>query len=156
MNKKVCRKCNAPIPNLVKIDGKVHNLHSRKFCLICSPFGKHNTKRDDPARKAFRGNPYKEWSNEKKAEHIKNVLARGKERKAKLVKLLGGKCKYCGYNKCLRALSFHHIDPKVKLFGFVNLNAKSWKEILEEVKKCELVCVRCHMEIEEGILSSIG
>jgi hypothetical protein len=30
-----------------------------------------------------------------------------------------GKCQICGYNKCNRALSFHHKDPNEKDFGLV-------------------------------------
>lgn len=39
-----CKKCNESFPNLIKIEGKTKNLSSRKYCLTCSPWGKHNTK----------------------------------------------------------------------------------------------------------------
>jgi predicted nucleic acid-binding Zn ribbon protein len=42
---------------------------------------------------------------------------RGKERKQKLVELMGGKCSLCGYSKCLRALHFHHKDSSTKSFS---------------------------------------
>ena len=32
------------------------------------------------------------------------------------VKLLGGKCCICGYDKCIDALVFHHRDPSIKEF----------------------------------------
>lgn len=65
----------------------------------------------------------------------------------------GNKCIICGYDKCQRALSFHHLDPSKKEF---NLSAKgltrSWDKIEKEIEKCVLVCANCHMEIHEGII----
>ncbi len=40
----ICKKCDKKFPNWVTIDGRKKNLCSRKFCLECSPWGKHNTK----------------------------------------------------------------------------------------------------------------
>jgi hypothetical protein len=40
-----CRKCGDYFPNHVKIEGKKRNLCKRKYCLKCSPFNKHNTKK---------------------------------------------------------------------------------------------------------------
>ena len=39
-----------------------------------------------------------------------------KIRKQLLVDCLGGECKKCGYNKCLEAMDFHHINPEDKSF----------------------------------------
>jgi len=33
-----------------------------------------------------------------------------------LVEEAGGRCVLCGYSRCLRALEFHHLDPKTKEF----------------------------------------
>jgi len=40
----ICKKCNTIFPFLIKINGQMKNLGKRKYCLTCSPFGKHNTK----------------------------------------------------------------------------------------------------------------
>src|SRR5690349_12942093 len=40
---RVCQRCGDPMPNWVVVDGKQRNIHNRRFCLNCSPFGKHNT-----------------------------------------------------------------------------------------------------------------
>ena len=37
--------------------------------------------------------------------------------KEQLVEYKGGKCERCGYNKSMRALEFHHLDPSEKDFG---------------------------------------
>lgn len=61
---------------------------------------------------------------------------------------MGGKCIICGYDKCLSALAFHHINPWDKEF---EIGSKmSWEVIVQELKKCELVCSNCHAEIHEG------
>jgi hypothetical protein len=75
---------------------------------------------------------------------------RRREIKRKAVELLGGKCQRCGYNKCLRALQFHHLDPEQKCFGIGEPSAtRIWFRIVEELKKCILLCANCHAEEEE-------
>jgi 5-methylcytosine-specific restriction endonuclease McrA len=81
-----------------------------------------------------------------------------KKRRRKLRELArtskGNKCALCGYSRCQRALSFHHIDPSKKEFA---LSAKgltrSWEKIEKEIEKCILVCANCHMEIHDGIIN---
>ena len=70
--------------------------------------------------------------------------------KKKAVEFMGGKCVECGYNKCLAALQFHHVIPTEKDYHFSDtLTSKSWKEVQEELKKCQLVCSNCHAEIHD-------
>lgn len=73
-----------------------------------------------------------------------------------MVTSMGSKCVVCGYQKCTRALNFHHLNPKEKEFSFGGIRArpKDWKEIEKELKKCILVCANCHMEIEEGVVDA--
>ena len=60
----------------------------------------------------------------------------------------GNKCSMCGYNKCIGALEFHHLDPEEKEFGVSKDGyTRSWKVIKEELDKCILVCANCHREI---------
>ena len=40
-----CLNCENQVPNLTTIDGKKRNLKNRKYCLDCSPFGQHNTRK---------------------------------------------------------------------------------------------------------------
>ena len=146
-----CRKCNEIIPVRAEINGRQVNLQNRKFCLKCSPFNKHNTSKHDPIERR----KYSKYS-EKQKDLIKQLLyKRAFKRKLELVKSKGGGCCKCGYNKCLRALEFHHENPEDKLFGLSinNLWSKSWEEIEKEAGKCILVCANCHREIEEKISS---
>ena len=69
------------------------------------------------------------------------------------IDLKGGKCKECGYNKCLRALCFHHRNPKEKKFtlNHFDLGHRSEKNLLKEVNKCDLLCANCHMELHDKL-----
>lgn len=59
----------------------------------------------------------------------------------------GGKCEICGYNKCIEALEFHHINND-KDFGISAKGyTRSFKKIKEELDKCILVCANCHREL---------
>lgn len=78
--------------------------------------------------------------------------ARGIKRKKDLIALKGGSCTLCGYSKCLAALHFHHVDPKLKSHQLDarHLSNLSWDSILKEALKCILVCGNCHAEIHHG------
>lgn len=60
----------------------------------------------------------------------------------------GGCCQQCGYNKCIEALEFHHVDPSQKDFEVSgNGHCKSWETIKKELDKCILLCANCHREL---------
>lgn len=65
----------------------------------------------------------------------------------------GACCCCCGYNRCQSALALHHLDPSQKDIGLgaIRANPKNWNTIVEELRKCVLVCHVCHSEIHEGI-----
>ena len=67
--------------------------------------------------------------------------------KEKLVEYKGGKCEICGYDKCIAALDFHHLDPNEKEYAICNGDYKSFEKVKKEVDKCILVCANCHREI---------
>ncbi len=69
-----------------------------------------------------------------------------------LVAEAGGACALCGYDRCGRALSFHHVDPSQKAFGLaLGGVSRSLAKAREEAKKCVLLCANCHMEVENGL-----
>ena len=131
---KTCAKCQSTFPNFIIKNGKKVNFQRRKYCLSCSPLGKHNTAQLEIHREKKSSYPYQK--------------ARGIKRKIELVNLLGGRCKSCGYNKNLGALQFHHTNPnnKITQLDVRNLTNRKWSFIMEEVKKCELLCSNCHAE----------
>lgn len=75
------------------------------------------------------------------------------ETKRKLVKGFGGCCNRCGYNKCIKALELHHIDPKLKehTIGSILSSPKKWQTIASEAAKCMLLCSNCHKEFHAGM-----
>ncbi len=150
-----CRKCGQYIPWTKVIDGKTRNLNGRKFCLDCSPFGQNNRNRKDPSLPPKTMRRYSEWSEEQKKKHVARVYRVALDRKLKLIEQHGGSCIKCGYSKCLRAMSFHHRDPTAKKFGLnlKDLRTYNWDAILAESKKCDLLCVRCHLELEDELAS---
>jgi len=77
-------------------------------------------------------------------ENIKNARRKNKKR---LVKDFGGGCQTCGYNKCMEALHFHHVDPKTKTIGVARL-AVGRARMKSEAEKCILLCANCHYELE--------
>jgi hypothetical protein len=80
------------------------------------------------------------------------VSKRRKDLKKELVEYKGGCCEKCGYNKCIDALDFHHLDPSKKEFGLSKKGlTRSIKILKEEVSKCILVCANCHREIHSKI-----
>lgn len=65
------------------------------------------------------------------------------------IKLDSGCC-VCGYKRCSKALDFHHLDPKTKEDGISRMH--NLEKILEEIKKCVIVCRCCHAEIHAGLI----
>lgn len=83
--------------------------------------------------------------------NVEAVTLFRQKRKDNLIRLCGGKCVLCGYNKCNAGLEFHHIIPENKSFGLSTGNCHKIEDDIAEVKKCVLVCANCHREIHNGL-----
>tara|TARA_S200002703_G_scaffold159478_1_gene173081 strand:+ start:1683 stop:2048 length:366 start_codon:yes stop_codon:yes gene_type:complete len=70
--------------------------------------------------------------------------------KSEAVSYKGGGCQVCGYDKCIDALEFHHIDPAEK--DSVISDLFSLKKMKAEADKCALLCANCHREVHAGIV----
>jgi transposase len=79
------------------------------------------------------------------------VARRRKKVKAILVAEAGGACCICGFERNMRALHFHHVEPSQKR---LEINAKGVAIALDklrvEAQKCVLLCSNCHAEVEDG------
>ena len=138
-----CQKCSLPFPNYVKIDDRVRNLGSRKYCLDCSPFGAHNTRKVEVekvydcvvcgGKHHLKGNL---------CRYCTNKIARWRLKLA-MVKAKGGKCERCGWSGDPVAFDFHHLDPALKEVS-LNMSTQSRVAMLKELEKCILLCTRCH------------
>ncbi len=67
---------------------------------------------------------------------------------------MGGSCQVCGYKRCIAALELHHLNPEEKDFSFSKLrsNNLNWSKVVEELKKCILICANCHREVHNNYL----
>jgi 5-methylcytosine-specific restriction endonuclease McrA len=65
------------------------------------------------------------------------------DRKKYWMSLLCNKCSNCG---SVDNLEFDHIDRKTKKFPISMMYDKKEKEVIEELKKCQLLCDVCHKE----------
>lgn len=88
-----------------------------------------------------------------KACHNRNTIERGRKNRAKYAEYKGGKCERpgCGYNRCLDALEFHHIDPKEKDPTFRSFRYWGLEKAKIELDKCLLLCAVCHREKHAGL-----
>jgi len=81
-------------------------------------------------------------------KHFSN--GRGSKYKIELLKQLKiDKCHKCGYSGTnFNSLCFHHISSNDKKFNISNYFARkegvSVERLLEEIKKCEVICKNCH------------
>lgn len=80
-----------------------------------------------------------------------------KRTKSKIKYIMGSKCVICGYDRSETALHCHHIFEDDKDFTIAQAISKSKKieVILEELKKCVLLCANCHAEVHEGLHNNI-
>lgn len=93
----------------------------------------------------------------KERDHFKGSVCnscreiyRRKQRKIRAVKYKGGKCSVCGYNKCLAALEFQHINPDDEKKSVAKIiSSQGWATIKEEIDKCKLVCTNCRQESQD-------
>ena len=67
--------------------------------------------------------------------------------KLRAVSYLGGACIDCGYDRCVAALCFHHVEPNLKHFSISkDGNTAPWSEVQKELDKGVLLCLNCHAE----------
>lgn len=157
----ICQKCGEYYPVRFFVDGKQRDFRNRKYCLKCSPFGKRNL--CGPKLKLgikMKGNDITVSCNccgknfiTRNAQHdcptCKSANYRHRQ-KEKAIDYLGGKCFLCGYDKCNKALVFHHINKENKKYALSTGWEKSFEKLKTEIDKCVLLCNRCHEEVHDG------
>ncbi len=173
MKTQICQACSTEFLSSQKIDGKWRSFKNRKYCLTCSPFGTKDKRHpNDRARDLDGCRTCYKCSERKPLDHqhfpksnteksgfrfickkcsSKKTITVQKDVKVKCLEYKGNKCEKCGYNKCKRALHFHHTNPSEKDFSLGTYRCRSWETIKAELDKCILVCANCHAEIHDGI-----
>lgn len=90
--------------------------------------------------------PISEMSDEEYERHRQGRLRRRKAKQRQLYEMFDNKCQDCGTTEEREGFfEFHHLDPQQKdrEVGSM-LNSASFDKVLEEVKKCAMLCPNCH------------
>lgn len=83
---------------------------------------------------------------------IADVSARRRRVKRILLDEAGGACRLCGYDACVAALHFHHLDPATKHFTLSLVGVtRALDAARAEARKCVVLCANCHAEVESGV-----
>lgn len=169
----VCKQCNETFPNRMLINRKWRVMNSRQFCLTCSPFMAHNTKAIlydkthytqtgmkicidcgiEKSKAEFYTTRDKIHGNKCKKCYTIMCVKKQQDMKKRIVAYLGCECIICKYNETMGALSCHHVNPLEKEHDLFRLTTRSWKNIVAELNKCVLLCIRCHHELHNTHLS---
>lgn len=127
-----------------------------KVCLKCkeekdiSEFGKRYDKTQPLCRtcNAERSAAYYAANREK---HKKEATERNARQQAKYMKWKQTlSCQSCSedYGPCM---AFHHVDPALKEFEIsTGLGRYGVNKLLDEIRKCVVVCSNCHIKIHNG------
>lgn len=128
MESKVCTKCTKEKP-LDQFSWKNRKVGRRASeCKEC--------------HRVMRNKYYKGKTDKEKLQ----ILGRKKEIKEWLNNLKSElTCNRCPENH-ISTLQFHHKDPGKKEISIANVVRNGWRKerILEEIRKCEVLCANCH------------
>ena len=129
----ICNKCLK----------EFENHRRRKTCFECTPQRNTYSSREE----------YQKARRKSVAINVKNKRKRLKQ---DAVAYKGGKCERCGYDKCIDALEFHHLDATQKDFGISAKGyTRAWSKVKEELDKCVMVCANCHREIHNELKQAL-
>jgi hypothetical protein len=118
----------------------------RKLCKWASSF----TQRGIPEYRTRCNDCHNKYLSSRRKATRAAVTSRALDRKylvkKRCVDYLGGQCVRCGYDRCIKAMTFHHRDPDSKDFSVSQMLDRAWAVIKSELDKCDLLCFNCHME----------
>jgi hypothetical protein len=114
------------------------------LCRSCGKSGERNEMHGKRPHNYINGNRAKECT----LEYLSRIR---KERKKKIILMMGNKCHDCGTeNLPINCYHMHHVDPETKCFSVMSkLNENRFfreeSEIMtQEIEKCILLCLNCH------------
>lgn len=131
---KGCQKVLPPTAFRINQNGAI-NAHTCKECLK-SPRSSWT-----PERLADRRAKDKLYNSLSKTKNRHTAYTR--QRKQKIDDLKDQPCHDCGNRYPPECMDFDHVRGD-KLFGVSTRRNDSWKRILAEMAKCDLVCANCH------------
>lgn len=132
---KICSKCK-----ILKDFSEFYNRSKSKdgkavFCKSC---------RKEMDNLRYKYNPKKKLKNIEYEKKIRQIIIDAKTNR---------KCLFCDENEFV-CLDFHHIDKTTKEVDVSQ--ARSIREVTEEIKKCIVVCSNCHRKLHAGIIKYTG
>lgn len=125
---KKCPKCNV---NKVLSDFAWKNKARDKYATNCKECHREYTKGHYYSNKEYyllKGSKQRI----RKSEYIRNFRDKP--------------CTDCGQTFPYYMMEFDHRDPEDKKFSIARMNAYSWKQINDEIAKCDIVCANHHRE----------
>lgn len=137
----------------------VRGIHTMKKCNKCNIYKEYNEFHYRKNAKDGYSGYCRNCKNEIRRKYIRgnsihiNATIRAKNKKQEYVnEIKKSGCINCGYTKCLKALTFHHINPKTKLNTISNLVCSgSLQNIIDEIAKCIILCQNCHHELHDKL-----
>lgn len=83
-----------------------------------------------------------------------NVEAAYRTEKREIVNGIKRQCVVCGYDRCKKALDFHHVtdDKEDGIAAMVMSKEHTIDELMLELKKCVVLCSNCHREHHDGLI----
>lgn len=131
MDNKHCNLCNLILPKENFSPNKSKKDGLQTSCKLCR---QTEQKERYKTRKEYHKN---------RNRIIKNNL------KEKFRKIKQVPCKDCGRSYPYYVMDFDHLGNKEFMISkFLSI---SWERVLEEIKKCDIVCANCHRERTFGI-----
>ena len=95
----------------------------------------------------------KKWREENKKKISEYAKAQRYEKRVICLEYLGGKCVKCGTT---HNLQFDHIKREGKKYNITEKLTIKFDNLKEELDKCQLLCVPCHLEKTAKEWASIG
>lgn len=96
---------------------------------------------------------FKERHPEECDKIIKSATDKNRALKTKFVKMLGGRCKRCGFHENIVALEFHHKFPKNKWskdsYSGYQQDPERFEQDIKD-GKIDLMCANCHRIYHAG------
>lgn len=87
-------------------------------------------------------------------KHRTEIFREKKQRRRKSRKDLIDSFRSKGCSNCDEkdpvCLDFHHIDPKTKKFSIGSASLAPYKDLMEELQKCIVLCANCHRKIHKN------
>jgi 5-methylcytosine-specific restriction endonuclease McrA len=84
---------------------------------------------------------------EKKEYHRSYNIKRYRDVRKQYIAFLGGRCNVCGSKK---KLQFDHKNKEEKSFNITRHITYPKSYVMNELKKCQLLCLKCHTQNSGG------